>query len=63
RWEKELGQVFVYRQLLGRYRICTTDPHALSHVLSHAYAYPKPAHVSRIGAGMLTAEADVHRRQ
>ncbi|KZO92420.1 cytochrome P450 [Calocera viscosa TUFC12733] len=69
RWEGELGQVFSYRQLMGRWRLCTTDPRALSHVLLHVYAYPKPRQMrqnltSRLGpSGLLVTEGDVHRRQ
>jgi len=48
----------------------TLDLHALSYVLSHAYDYPKPPFVKDSLAdmavgheGLLTVEADVHRRQ
>ncbi|KZO92421.1 cytochrome P450 [Calocera viscosa TUFC12733] len=67
-WEEQFGQVYAYRQLLGRWRLCTTDPRALSHILSNAYAYPKPRQVQQnlariVGEGLLIAEGDAHRRQ
>ncbi|KZT57538.1 cytochrome P450 [Calocera cornea HHB12733] len=67
-WEQEYGQVYAYRQLLGKWRLSTTDPRALQHILQNAYAYPKPAPVQRnlariVGSGLLIAEGDLHRRQ
>ena len=50
--------------------LITTDLRAISHILSHAYDYPKPDFVrdslATMGAGqegLLTVEGDVHRRQ
>ncbi|EJU05909.1 cytochrome P450 [Dacryopinax primogenitus] len=68
RWERELGPVFSYRQTLSKWRLCTTDPRALSHILQNAYLYPKPGMVQRslsrtVGDGLLVAEGDAHKRQ
>jgi len=67
-WEKEYGQVYAYRQFLSAWRLTTTDPRALGHILQHAYAYPKPPQVRRnvargFGEGLLVAEGDIHKRQ
>jgi cytochrome P450 len=51
-------------------RLITTDLHAISYILAHAYDYPKPDFVRDSLAtmaagheGLLTVEGDVHKRQ
>lgn len=49
-------------------RLCLSDPLALSHVLTNAYVFPKPAGTRSalsniLGDGVLTTEGDVHKRQ
>lgn len=69
-WEAQYGPNYTYRGFLNGSRLMTTDPVALSHILGHAYDYPKPDFVrdslAAMGAGnegLLTSEGDVHRRQ
>ncbi|KZT61468.1 cytochrome P450 [Calocera cornea HHB12733] len=68
RWAEEYGGTFAVRELLGGYRLCTTDARATAHILSHTSIYPKPMPLrmvlnSVIGPGLLVAEGDVHKRQ
>ncbi|KAG6815833.1 hypothetical protein H0H87_010913 [Tephrocybe sp. NHM501043] len=69
-WEAAYGPTYVYSGFLSGPRLITTDPVALSHILSNAYHYPKPDFVreslASMGAGhdgVLTAEGETHRRQ
>lgn len=69
-WEAVYGPTFVYRGFIGAPRLMTTDPVAISHILAHAYEYPKPDFVRDSLAsmaaghdGLLTVEGDQHRRQ
>ena len=70
RWEAAYGSVFVYHGFVGGRRLMTTDPAAVSHILSRGYDYPKPDFVRDALAnmtsgynGLLTLEGDEHRRQ
>jgi hypothetical protein len=50
-------------------RLITTDLQALSHILAHAYDYPKPDFVKDSMAaiagydGLIVVEGEVHKRQ
>ncbi|CAL1713461.1 unnamed protein product [Somion occarium] len=70
RWTAAYGHTFVYRGFVGGYRLMTTDPLAVSHILGHAYDFPKPdfirdalAEMAAGHDGLLTVEGDDHRRQ
>ncbi|KAI0078237.1 cytochrome P450 [Panus rudis PR-1116 ss-1] len=70
RWTELYGHTFVYRGFLGGSRLMTTDPVAVSHILGHAYDFPKPDFIRDALAsmaaghdGLLTTEGEVHRRQ
>lgn len=69
-WEKTYGSTFVYRGFVGGCRLMTTDPVAVTHILSRGYDYPKPDFVREALAsmaaghdGLITVEGDDHRRQ
>ncbi|KAK0222053.1 cytochrome P450 [Armillaria fumosa] len=69
-WEAKYGPNYAYKGFLSGSRLMTTDPVALSHILGHAYDYPKPDFVrdtlAAMGAGhegLVTSEGEVHRRQ
>ncbi|KAG9003825.1 hypothetical protein FRB93_010841 [Tulasnella sp. JGI-2019a] len=67
-WAALYGPTFQYRAFFLA-RLCfTMDPRAVSHMINHAYDYPKPPAIQELltallGKGVLTAEGDVHRRQ
>lgn len=70
RWMASYGHTFVYRGFVGGFRLMTTDPLAVSHILGHAYDFPKPdfirdalAEMAAGHDGLLTVEGDHHRRQ
>lgn len=70
RWTASYGHTFVYRGFVGGYRLMTTDPLAVSHILGHAYDFPKPdfirdalAEMAAGHDGLLTVEGNDHRRQ
>lgn len=70
KWEKAYGTSFVYRGFIGGYRLMTTDPLAVAHILGRGYDYPKPdfvrdslADMAAGHEGLLTVEGDDHRRQ
>ena len=70
RWEAAYGSTFVYHGFVGGRRLMTTDPAAVSHILSRGYDYPKPDFIRDALAsmtsgydGLLTLEGDAHRRQ
>lgn len=70
KWRALYGPTFVYRGFLGGYRLITTDPVAVAHILGRAYDYPKPDFVRDSLAsmaaghhGLLTVEGEDHRRQ
>lgn len=70
RWEATYGPTFVYHGFIGGCRLMTTDPLAVSHILSRGYDYPKPNFVRDALAsmaagydGLITTEGEVHRRQ
>ncbi|KDQ07870.1 hypothetical protein BOTBODRAFT_38429 [Botryobasidium botryosum FD-172 SS1] len=67
-WIKKYGHVTQNRTAFGGYRLMTTDTRAVSHILSHAYDFPKPDELRNrlgdmVGRGLLFAEGDVHKRQ
>lgn len=69
-WERAHGSTFVYRGFIGGCRLMTTDPAAVSHILSRGYDYPKPDFVRDALAsmaaghdGLVVVEGDAHRRQ
>ncbi|EIN14704.1 cytochrome P450 [Punctularia strigosozonata HHB-11173 SS5] len=70
-WLQQYGTTFKisgFFNVSGRDRLCTADPRALNHVLTHSADYQKPAfaryNLSRIlGEGLLVAEGEAHRRQ
>ncbi|KDQ16690.1 hypothetical protein BOTBODRAFT_106698 [Botryobasidium botryosum FD-172 SS1] len=67
-WIKEFGPVIRYRIAFGKHRLFTTDTRAVTHILSHAYKFPKPDQLRNalgdiLGRGLLFAEGDDHKRQ
>lgn len=69
-WERAYGSTFVYRGFIGGCRLMTTDPVAVTHILSRGYDYPKPDFVRDALAsmaagheGLVVVEGDDHRRQ
>ncbi|KIJ14924.1 hypothetical protein PAXINDRAFT_78289 [Paxillus involutus ATCC 200175] len=69
-WDATYGSTYAYKGFLGGSRLMTTDITAVTHILSHSYAYQKPDFVrdslATMGtgyAGLLTTEGDVHRKQ
>lgn len=67
-WAEQYGPTFRYQMLFGGPRVCTADPVALNHILTHADSFPKPALtrkflVDLVGDGVLVAEGATHRRQ
>ncbi|KAK8844135.1 hypothetical protein IAR55_006929 [Kwoniella newhampshirensis] len=67
-WAKKYGPTYRYRLLGGTHRFLTTDPVALSYILSHADLFPKPEQTRQaltdlLGNGVLVAEGADHRRQ
>ncbi|KAI0088539.1 cytochrome P450 [Irpex rosettiformis] len=69
-WQKAYGSTFVYRGFIGGCRLMTTDPVAVTHILSRGYDYPKPDFVRDALAsmaaghdGLITVEGDQHRKQ
>lgn len=70
RWAAMYGSSFVYRGFIGGRRLMTTDPVAVTHILSHGYDYPKPDFIRDALANMVTGyeslllvEGDDHKRQ
>ncbi|CAD6893921.1 unnamed protein product [Tilletia controversa] len=67
---QEVGSpVFTYRVFSYATRLCITDPVAVAYMLSSAnsYDYPKPKAIRRfltslLGAGLVSAEGESHRR-
>ncbi len=69
-WQRAYGSTFVYRGFIGGCRLMTTDPVAVTHILSRGYDYPKPDFVRDALAsmaaghdGLITVEGDQHRKQ
>jgi hypothetical protein len=69
-WQRAYGSTFVYRGFIGGCRLMTTDPVAVTHILSRGYDYPKPDFVRDALAsmaaghdGLLVVEGDQHRKQ
>ncbi|KIK95802.1 hypothetical protein PAXRUDRAFT_826654 [Paxillus rubicundulus Ve08.2h10] len=69
-WDATYGSTYAYKGFLGGSRLMTTDVTAVTHILTHSYAYQKPDFVrdslAAMGtghAGLLTTEGDVHKRQ
>ena len=69
-WQRVYGSTFVYRGFIGGCRLMTTDPVAVTHILSRGYDYPKPDFVRDALAsmaaghdGLITVEGDQHRKQ
>ncbi|EIN07525.1 cytochrome P450 [Punctularia strigosozonata HHB-11173 SS5] len=67
-WLKEYGTTLKVGAFFRRDRLCTVDPRALNHILTHSADYQKPSLgrdiLSRVvGEGLLLAEGDAHRRQ
>jgi hypothetical protein len=67
-WRAIYGSTYRYRVVFGVPRLFTTDPVALSYILSHPDTFPKPARARRnmasmLGNGVLVAEGADHRRQ
>ncbi|EMD39705.1 hypothetical protein CERSUDRAFT_112008 [Gelatoporia subvermispora B] len=70
RWEAQYGKTFVYRGFVGGYRLMTSDPVTVAHILGHAYEYPKPDFITDTLAnmvagneGLLTSDGKVHKKQ
>jgi hypothetical protein len=70
RWEAAYGTSFIYRGFVGGYRLMTTDPRAIAHILGNAYDYPKPDFVRDSLAtmaagheGLIVVEGEQHRKQ
>jgi hypothetical protein len=55
RWMDTYGRSLVYRGFCGGSRLFTSDPKALTHILSHTYDYPKPSFV-RASLAMMGGE-------
>ncbi|KAG9128431.1 hypothetical protein FRC07_012539 [Ceratobasidium sp. 392] len=67
-WMETYGAVFAYRSFLSSYRLLTTDPRALSFIMTQSSSFPKPETLRKgianlLGEGILFAEFDVHKRQ
>ncbi|PVG01516.1 cytochrome P450 [Serendipita vermifera] len=67
-WEANYGHVYTIRGVLGHWRCITTDPKAVSHILTNHFTYYKPDpvrfHLSYfIGNGLVSAEGNEHRNQ
>ncbi|KZT61472.1 cytochrome P450 [Calocera cornea HHB12733] len=67
-WIREFGRTYVTPVMFGSYRLNTTDPRAVAHVLSHVDNYPKPEYTrgllgSVTGQGLFIAEGEDHKRQ
>ncbi|WVQ86034.1 hypothetical protein IAT38_008202 [Cryptococcus sp. DSM 104549] len=68
RWMATYGPTIRLPIYFGLSRLTTTDPAALSYILSHPDAFPKPALTRRVlrmmlGNGLLVAEGHDHRKQ
>ncbi|KAJ7227375.1 cytochrome P450 [Mycena pura] len=68
RWVQQYGPTFRIHQLLGTYKLLTTDTKAIHHILNNTHIYQKSEtmrdHLSRIvGPGILVVENEDHRRQ
>ncbi|EGN98119.1 hypothetical protein SERLA73DRAFT_182986 [Serpula lacrymans var. lacrymans S7.3] len=70
RWEAIYGPAFAYKGIFGGCRLITTDPLAISYVLTNHKKYPKPEFIrenlASMGAGqysVLTVEGEDHDRQ
>lgn len=68
-WISEFGNVFRYKTLFGRPRICMGDAAGLAYIAAHTYDYAKPEETifaleQVLGQGaILTVEGADHRRQ
>ncbi|KIJ33556.1 hypothetical protein M422DRAFT_264483 [Sphaerobolus stellatus SS14] len=67
-WVKQYGHTLAYTGILGRRRLMTLDPKALSYVLNHSTQWQKPEEVRNslaelLGKGVLFEEGEVHKRQ
>ncbi|KAG9019419.1 hypothetical protein FRB90_002571 [Tulasnella sp. 427] len=67
-WIDTYGRSFTYTGFVWQRGLITSDSRAVTHMINHAYAFPKPWAVREdfielFGTGILSAEGDVHKRQ
>ncbi|KAG8794508.1 hypothetical protein FRC12_023915 [Ceratobasidium sp. 428] len=67
-WTQKYGKTFRYRGFFGSYQLGTLDMRAINYVLSQPAMFPKSEKARRalariLGAGLLSAETEAHKRQ
>ncbi|KAL1405728.1 hypothetical protein Q8F55_007398 [Vanrija albida] len=68
RWAATHGPTLRFRALLGAWRIASTDPVAVAHVLANTHLFHRQAGFNALllrmfGPGVLMVEGEAHRRQ
>jgi len=66
-WIEKYGSTMRIYGIFSTPKLCTIDPRAVNHILSHPYDYYKPEmaryRLSILGEGVLLAEGDPHKQQ